>query len=203
MAKTYFLDENGLIRLSEDIEYRHPSTFTGTRAEWEALPEARKVLYKYVNFTDDDSDFIGLRHPTVYIGTREEWAAVPIDEKKKYQLVCLTNDLAGIGWYLSNKVEEGDMNPVTSNAVAEAIHDMNSVYITGEILIDFDGTTSATYTDNKITADTIITVYYTDPSVAEAAEISAYPGNGVVTFTAVTAPANKVACRLSCLLPTV
>lgn len=119
MAKKYeYLDEKGLARLAEDLEYRHPSTFTGTRADWIALPAARKELYKYVNFTDDDSEFIGLRHPTIFTGTRAEWYALSDDEKVKYDLVCLTDDLAGIGWYLSNQVMIGDMNPVTSNAVA-------------------------------------------------------------------------------------
>lgn len=122
--KIEYLDEKGLARLAEDLEVRHPSTFTGTRAEWDALPQARKDLYKIVNFTDDDDTFLGIRHPNIFTGTRAEWMALSHDEKVKYLLVCLTDDLSGIGWYLSNEVVLGDMNPVTSNAVALKLTDI-------------------------------------------------------------------------------
>ncbi len=125
--KKEYLDEKGLARLAEDLEVRHPSTFTGTRAEWAALPQARKDLIKIVNFTDDDDTFLGIRHPNIFTGTRAEWAALPHDEKVKYLLVCLTDDLSGIGWYLSDEVALGNMNPVTSNAVAKQKGEANGI----------------------------------------------------------------------------
>lgn len=123
MAKKEYLDEQGLARLAEDLEYRHPSTFTGTRAAFAALPEDRKKLYKIVNFIDDDNEE-DPKHPTIFTGTRTEWNNLTLDEKSKYILVCLTDDLNGDGWYLSNQVDIGDMNPVTSNAVAVKFGDI-------------------------------------------------------------------------------
>lgn len=197
--KIKYLDDAGLARVAEDLEYRHPSTFTGTQMEWLALPSERKQLYKIVNFTDDDADFIGIRHPNIFTGTRAEWASVPIDEKVKYLLVCLTDDLAGIGWYLSNQVAEGDMNPVTSNAVYEALSDKSSIFVTDGILLDFNGGLTATYTDERITANTNITVYYANPTLAEAAEIASNSIAGGVVFTALTPPTAKVACKIFCV----
>lgn len=123
MAKSYYLNDEGLKRLSEDLEYRHPSTFTGTRAAFAALPEDRKKLYKIVNFLDDDNEE-DPKHPNIFIGTRDEWNNLTDDEKSKYIIVCLTDDLQGDGWYLANIIEEGNMNPVTSNAVAVEFGDI-------------------------------------------------------------------------------
>ena len=92
--KKYYLDENGLKRLSEDLESRHPSTFTGSRAAWSALPEDRKQLYKIINFIDD-LEYDDPNHPNVFIGTRAEWNNLTTDEKSKFILVCLTDDLQG------------------------------------------------------------------------------------------------------------
>ena len=129
--KYKYLDDAGLARLSEDLEVRHPSTFTGTREAWEALPAERKVKYKIVNFIDDLNQE-DLRHPNIFTGTRAQWYALENVEKKKYLLVCLTDDLQGEGWYLSNQVAEGDMNPVTSNAVYQAIP---QITVSGDTLI--------------------------------------------------------------------
>jgi hypothetical protein len=139
-----YLDDRGLARLAEDLEYRHPSTFTGKRADWLALPAARREKYKIVNFIDDDSDFIGLRHPTIFTGTRAEWHALSNDEQSKYTLVCLIDDLAGIGWYLSNKVMLGDMNPVTSNAVAMEYGDVQMFNIDHSLWIPNTDVSTAT-----------------------------------------------------------
>ena len=143
--KKYYLDENGLKRLSEDLESRHPSTFTGTRAAWSALPEDRKVLYKIVNFTDD-LEYDDPNHPNVFIGTRAEWNNLTTDEKSKFILVCLTDDLQGDGWYLANIVEENNMNPVTSNAVAIEFGNIQVFEISASSWIaNTDTSTNSTY----------------------------------------------------------
>ena len=90
--KKEYLDGQGLARLAEDLEVRHPSIFTGTRAAWAALPNDRKKLYKILNFTDD-VDMDDPKHPSIFVGTKDEWNNLTTDEKSKYVLVCLTDDL--------------------------------------------------------------------------------------------------------------
>lgn len=53
-----------------------------------------------------------------FTGTRAEWDALTTAEKKEYDICNLTDDLAGGELIVSDTVTEGDMNPVTSNAVA-------------------------------------------------------------------------------------
>lgn len=129
--KYKYLNDKGLERLAEDLESRHPSTFTGTREAWAALPSERKQKMKIVNFIDDLNQE-DPRHPNIFTGTRAQWYALENDEKKKYLLVCLTDDLEGEGWYLVNQVIDGDMNPVTSNAV---YHATPKISIQGDTLV--------------------------------------------------------------------
>lgn len=194
--KIKYLDDAGLERLSIDLEYRHPSTFTGTREQWNALPPERKVLYKIVNFLDDlnQEDF---RHPNIFTGTRAEWHALEIDEKKKYLLVCLTDDLAGEEWFLANVVEDGNMNPVTSNAVYQAIKDVDDLVILKNIPLVFDPTTLiAEVIDSRISANTEARIGYKDPDIARAAKIDAETAAGKVVFTAQAAPTADVICNI-------
>lgn len=193
--KIKYLDDLGLARLAEDLEFRHPSTFTGTRAAWAALPTERKELYKIVNFTDDSSDNIGLRHPTIFVGTRAEWYALPQDEKLKYVLVNLTDDLEGEGWFLSNEVIEGDMNPVTSNAVYEYVRDLHGIFVTPYFRLAFNNL-EAIYQDDRITEDSQAQVYYKDPDAAKESHIVANTDDGQITFTAATAPVEDIICKV-------
>jgi hypothetical protein len=48
---TILKDQQGVISVNEEI---NPSEFTGTMAEWEALPTATKALYQRLNTTDDN-----------------------------------------------------------------------------------------------------------------------------------------------------
>lgn len=59
-----------------------------------------------------------------FIGTRAEWDALTSAEKAQYEIVNLTDDVAGGETIVTDAVTSGDLNPVTSNAVAEAIGDM-------------------------------------------------------------------------------
>lgn len=56
-----------------------------------------------------------------FVGTRAEWDALTLAEKKQYDLADFTDDTATGTAIISDSVTEGDMNPVTSNAVAQAV----------------------------------------------------------------------------------
>lgn len=53
-----------------------------------------------------------------FIGTRAEWDALTSAEKAQYEIVNLTDDVAGGETIVTDAVTDGDLNPVTSNAVA-------------------------------------------------------------------------------------
>lgn len=56
-----------------------------------------------------------------FVGTRAEWDLLSVAEKKQYDLADFTDDTASGVPIISDTVAEGDMNAVTSNAVAAAI----------------------------------------------------------------------------------
>ena len=58
MAIKEYLDRQGLARVAEDLEVRHPSTFFGERAVWDALSSADKEKYKVINFTDESRVYL-------------------------------------------------------------------------------------------------------------------------------------------------
>lgn len=53
-----------------------------------------------------------------FVGTRAEWDLLSAAEKQQYDLADFTDDTASGVPIISDKVTAGDMNPVTSNAVA-------------------------------------------------------------------------------------
>lgn len=56
-----------------------------------------------------------------FVGTRAEWDALTLEEKQEYDLADFTDDVASGVPIISDSVTEGDMNAVTSNAVAKAV----------------------------------------------------------------------------------
>ena len=56
-----------------------------------------------------------------FVGTRAEWDALTLAEKKEYDLADFTDDTAGGELIVSDEVTAGNLNPVTSNAVATHI----------------------------------------------------------------------------------
>lgn len=54
-----------------------------------------------------------------FTGTRAEWDLLTTAEKKEYDICNLTDDLASGELIVSDTVTEGDLNPVTSNAVSK------------------------------------------------------------------------------------
>jgi hypothetical protein len=55
---------------------------------------------------------------STFVGTREEWQSLTTEQKAKYEIVNLTNDLASGGTVVVDEIVRGNMNAVTSNAVA-------------------------------------------------------------------------------------
>lgn len=62
-----------------------------------------------------------------FIGTRAEWDALTLKEKQNYDKADITDDLAGGELIVSDAVTAGDLNPVTSNAVAHRINDIKDI----------------------------------------------------------------------------
>lgn len=60
---------------------------------------------------------------SIFVGTVEEWDALSEEEKLAYDQSILTDDL-GTQVNVVDEVTTGNLNPVTSNAVAEAISDV-------------------------------------------------------------------------------
>lgn len=59
---TILKDQQGVISVNEEI---NPSEFTGTMAEWEALPTATKALYQRLNTTDDDGGAVEVSNEAI------------------------------------------------------------------------------------------------------------------------------------------
>lgn len=59
---------------------------------------------------------------SVWTGKREEWNALSEDEQAKYSIVNFTDDPTGGDMVVVDEVTSGNMNPVTSNAVASILN---------------------------------------------------------------------------------
>ena len=60
-------------------------------------------------------------YKTTFVGTSAEWTALSADEKAKYILVNITDDNESLGSEVVDAVTDGVLNPVTSNAVYDAL----------------------------------------------------------------------------------
>lgn len=69
------------------------------------------------SITTDTNDALKVAdtYKTIFVGTRAQWEALSAADKAKYSLVSLTDDSNGID--VTDTVTDGDMRPVTSNAV--------------------------------------------------------------------------------------
>lgn len=90
--------------------------------------------YEWVLISTADVDLS--KYKKIFIGTRAEWDALTTTEKQRYDLANLTDDLAGGELIVSDAVTEGDLNPVTSNAVAKAVNYSTDEVKTGATWID-------------------------------------------------------------------
>lgn len=100
----------------------------------------------------------------IFTGTKAEWELLTTAEKKEYDEADLTDDLAGGELVVSDSVTLGDLNPVTSNAVAKLtgpIADISALVSGNVINVDVIRTTCGTglYALKCETATTIFTAY--------------------------------------------
>lgn len=80
-----------------------------------------------------------------FLSTQAEWDALSTAEKTVYDICDLKDDVAGGDLIVSDTVTEGDLNPVTSSAVATAIHTLLASTIAekyGLIFVEFTTSTS-------------------------------------------------------------
>jgi len=59
--------------------------------------------------------------PAIFVGTTQKWDALTAAEKAQYKVVNLTNDAVGGDMVVVDTVEDGNFNPVTSNAVYDEL----------------------------------------------------------------------------------
>lgn len=81
-----------------------------------AVVEPEEGVKKWDVFSGELNDF-----ETSWTGTRAEWEALTSEVQSKYKIVNFTDDTAEGGAVVVDAVENGNLNPVTSNAVALAI----------------------------------------------------------------------------------
>ena len=69
------------------------------------------------SITTDTNDALKVAdtYKTIFVGTRAEWDALSTSDKVKYNEAHITDDV--IGGEVADEVTDGDMRPVTSNAV--------------------------------------------------------------------------------------
>lgn len=85
-------------------------------------------FYAY-NESENTWDYLWTLEDKIWRGTQAEWDALSADEKDKYEqaeIIGLDNN--GVV-YVADKVESGNMNPVTSNAVAKVTKLNNAKFI--------------------------------------------------------------------------
>lgn len=96
-------------------------TFRGTRTQWNALSTAEKKTYDGCALTDDYNAGGGGGNANIFTGTRADWESLTDEQKAVYDQVNLTDDLAGGEMAVVDEVANGNLNPVTSNAVYDSI----------------------------------------------------------------------------------
>lgn len=101
--------------------------------------------------TDTWSKFSSLFNKFVkktYVGSRADWDLLSVAEKKQYDLADFTDDTASGVPIISDAVTDGDMNAVTSNAVANYLV-MDTINL-GEITVPARTNYTITLSDYSI-----------------------------------------------------
>lgn len=83
---------------------------------------------------DDHEVSVTEDRPATFVGTTQEWDALTAAEKAQYKVVNLTNDIVGGEIVVVDEVEDGNLNPVTSNAVYDSIYAIRKVCSPGAYL---------------------------------------------------------------------
>ena len=81
-------------------------------------PVQNKVIKAKI---DDIEDEIDTKQDKEFVGTTAQWNALSTADKNKYVLVNLTDDKEALGVDAVDAVTDGDIRPVTSNAVFDGL----------------------------------------------------------------------------------
>jgi hypothetical protein len=87
--------------------------YSATQDEWILISTADVDLSNY---------------ETSWTGTKADWEALATQEKAKYQIVNITDDVSSQS--VSDSVTDGDMRPVTSNAVYDLVNQIATATVT-------------------------------------------------------------------------
>ena len=90
------------------------------------------------SITTDTNDALKVAdtYKTIFVGTQAQWDALSTADKVKYNEAHITDDV--IGGEVADEVTDGLMSPVTSNAVAEAIDEVNNDLSNKSGFVTFD-----------------------------------------------------------------
>lgn len=101
-------------QLLENVEIDVDDTLSASSTN----PIQNKVIKAKI---DDIEDEIDTKQDKEFVGTTAQWNALTTEQKNQYVLVNLTDDKEALGVDAIDAVTNGDMRPVTSNAVYDKI----------------------------------------------------------------------------------
>ena len=90
------------------------------------------------------ADYVNSKEPLTFKGTSAEWNALTALEKAKYTIVCFTDVVAEGGAVVVDEVTDGNLNPVTSNAVYDAVKELADMILPDSMTHRFRGNVSST-----------------------------------------------------------
>ena len=149
-AKSVSVDDALSTQSANPVENRVVTTAINGKQDtlqWDTVPTENST--KSVN---SGNIFNAIEHHVpVFTGTRTEWNTLSNAEKAEYDIVNLTDDL-GNSNSVVNIVQDGNMNPVTSNAVYNAIQSGGGSGIVVDTEMD---ETSTNPVQNKVITEAI------------------------------------------------
>ena len=108
--------------------------FAGDAANQKVIPFASSGESGEISYTAGDGIKIENHEisvtedrPATFVGTTQEWDALTAAEKAQYKVVNLTNDAVGGDMVVVDTIEDGNLNPCTSNSVYQAIAEKNKL----------------------------------------------------------------------------
>jgi hypothetical protein len=132
MATKKFLNDAGLARVADKVneKLKVVSTMPLTPFDGQVVLYVGATTASYTQggiylYNANDTEWILLSsvpvdltpYKKIFTGTQAEWNQLTLAEKKEYDEADLTDDLAGGELIVTDAVTDGDLNPVTSNAV--------------------------------------------------------------------------------------
>ena len=153
-----------------------------------------------INVNTDNELEVNEKYKTAFIGTTAQWSALTSEEKAKFDLVDLIDDLAGGAQPIVDEVTEGNMNAVTSNAVAEAIENFSGGFV--GTMAEWNALTTdqkkayktADITDDEERGTGAVTVPITRVGAPSGAVVKAYCQDNLVTIRFYISSNNTETC---------